>query len=664
MAKIPTKKVNKPVMKKPKVEKVDVVPVDPQKAMDEKTLADKLKDYENEDWSKFIKEVESEYQYSYWYMMPKWSEWALRLRLYNNQRRDKTAVGDPLLFTTFNTVLASLYTDKMEVVFTPREEGDDEIAENLNNTAEFDYEEMEKDLVDYEWDWDAAFFGRGLCSMVEWDHEQNCPVPEVWDPMTVLRDPDATSVNGDKKGRGKAKWLYREIRLSKEQMRDQGVYFNIDKVNDDGKNINSLVDRNKDLRDSAQGRANTNKWQVEGYNKTYRLIEGFRYFDGKLVFFTLANDKTLMVRYTELPRKYIPVIDRCIYPMSHDWDGASIPDLVEDKQRGRAILINVGLKSAKASVEPMYLFDTNKVKNRADLNFEFNKFIAVDGNTDGAVVPMMKDRMGSDVQYILNLLDANAQRATATPDIQQGQLSGQKRTATEIDEVSNNIGTRYSLSAKIWGWSEKRFWQYWYYSYKEYFTEKIAEKTVRISGALGARFRKMSRENLVAENADPDVAVQSKAIADAERFNNFKIFQGVFAVIQNDPNANVRYAEKHLCKLAGMKQDQIDLLLPPTIDELTAQEENLKLEADKPIFVHPNDDHRIHIEIHNKLADTPAKIAHMNAHRMALMLQKTNPEILPPAASAMNPVKGAGQQPSEMDNIGAPEKVKQPVNNI
>ena len=131
----------------------------------------------------------------------------------------------------------------------------------------------DKDMVDYDWIFDALFFGRGYVSMMEFDRKTMTPVPEVWDPMTVIRDPDATSVRGDKKGRGKCRFLFREIRRTKNALKDAGVYFNLDKIKvDDGKDINSLVDRNAQLRNDAQGRANLTSWNdLVGDNRTYRL---------------------------------------------------------------------------------------------------------------------------------------------------------------------------------------------------------------------------------------------------------------------------------------------------------------------------------------------------------------------------------------------------------
>jgi hypothetical protein len=45
------------------------------------------KDNEKRDFSGLIKQVEAEYQLAWWFMKPKLDEWAVRLKLYNNQKR-------------------------------------------------------------------------------------------------------------------------------------------------------------------------------------------------------------------------------------------------------------------------------------------------------------------------------------------------------------------------------------------------------------------------------------------------------------------------------------------------------------------------------------------------------------------------------------------------
>lgn len=609
----------------------------------EDTLENRKLECSKRDFKDLIDQIVSEYTLAYWFMKPKWDEWALRLKLNNNQKRDKSAVGDPLLFTIHQTVLASLYDDKLMVSHEGREAGDDEIAENLTDMAEFDYDIMQKDIIDYTWDWDASFFGRGLVMLMEFDNEEKTPVPENWSPMTTLRDPRAKSVNGDMKGRGKARFMGREIRLTKGEMEEAGVYFNLDGLKPDSSDVNSLIDANEMARQEAQGYSNTAKFQGElkGDNATYRLLEWITHYKGKLVLVTLANNKTKVVRYTEIKGNRIPIIDRALYPIAEDWDGVSIPDLVEDKQRARAKLQNLGIKVAEAGLYPMYLFDSNKITNKADLNYEQNKFISVNGSPAGAVEVMQKDTIKSDVSWIMDTLDQAGQKATATPDIQQGSTTSTKRTATELNIVNNKVDTRYSLSAKIFGWSEKRFWQQWYFLYKTYFKAGIVEKSIRVSGVLGAKFRPLRRENIIAR-VDPDVKVESRVLNEAKNYNLLQSFRGYVQMIAQDPNANLRYAMKKMGKLTGLKKDEIDQLFPPTIDEMIAEDENKKLEANELVMVKATDDNQIHMEIHNKLSDTPAKYAHIEAHKQAMILKKTNPELFSQAPSAMNPTSGMG----------------------
>ncbi len=590
-------------------------------------------DLEKKNWSKLIKQVKSEHTASWWFIKPKWDEWALRLKLYNNQKRDKDAVGDTTLFTIFNTVLAALYNDQLAAAFQPRESGDDEVAENLDLVAEYDHDEMDKDIIDYEWDWEAMFYGRGLCAMMDFDRDTMTPVPEVWNIMTVLRDPQAKSVNGDKRGRGRSRFLYREIRMTKQEMRDMGVYFGFKDLKPTTTSTRSLVDENMRIAAEAAGLGDPSKFSdIEGENETFRLIEGFTRINGKLCFVTLADDMKRVVRYHELKGNNMPIVDRSIYPIPNSWDGVSVPDLVEDKQRGRAVATNLSLKSVKSSLHPMYLYDSTRITNRSDLNFEFNKFIPVNGNTGNAVAVMPKDQIKQDVAFILDTLQQGAERATASPDIQQGARPDEQGTATRDALISQRVDTRYSLSARIFGWSEKRFWKLWYALYKEHMHEGIDEKSVRIVGALGAKWRPFTRENLIA-NADPDVKIESKAVSDAKRFNTLQLFRGWVQMVAPLKDTNIRFAMKYMGKLSGLHKDVIDQVLPQTIEEMRAEEENIQLRNNEIVEVTPQDDHYTHIEIHNKMEDTPAKYAHIMAHKRALMLQRARPDLFPPEPS-------------------------------
>ena len=595
----------------------------------DKELEKDLTTKEKTDYASLIEQVEAEYTLAWWYMKPKIDEWAVRLKLYNNQKRAKDAIGDPLLFTIHQTVLASLYSDRLGVDFLGREEGDEETAENLNSVAVYDYDEMEKDILDYEWDWDASFFGRGLLLNFEFDRKLKCPTPEVIDMMTWLRDPRATSVNGDRKGRGAMKFGGREIRLSKTDMDKAGIYSNYGGLKPDTTDIRSLVDAGSQARAEAQGYTDMSKLSAKlvGDNADYRCLEWFTHWKGKKVLVTLADNRKKVVRYTEIGSDIWPIIDRVIYPISHDWDGVSIPDLIEDKQRARAVVQNLGIAGIKIGLHPTYLYNTNLIKNRGNLNIDFNKHIPVDGNPSNAIQTVDRQAVKQEVSWILEILDTAAQRATATPDLQQGATTDEKRTATELNLVSAKVDTRYSLSAKIWSWSEKRFWSSWYQRYKEHFEKDIDEKVIRIVGAMGAKWRTLTRENIIA-NTDPDIKIESKVVSDAIKFNELQQYRlFIKDVIAIDPqNSNVRFGLRKIGRLSGFSKEEVEQVLPPSVDEMSADTENAKLDKGELVEVQVYDDDFVHIEMHNKATDTPVKYAHIEAHKRAMMLKRVKPE--------------------------------------
>ena len=590
-------------------------------------------------------------------MKPKWDEWQLRLKLYNNQKRDKESVGDTTMFSVFQTVIASLYQDRLGVTFSPREIGDDEIAENLDIVADYDYEIMEKDIIDYEWDFETAFFGRGLLCVMDFDRDTLTPSPYVWNRMVTVRDPEAYSINGDRGGRGASRFVYREIRMTKDQLREQDdLYFNFETLKTTGKknDTNSPLDQYMRETAEAAGLGDVDKYaNTTGDNASIRLREGFTRWNGKLCFVTFADDGGRVIRYQELTRSTIPIVDRVLFPMPNNFDSVSIPDLVEDKQRGRAVALNLSLKGVKANLHPMYLFDKNKVDERQDFNFEFNKFIPVNGNPAGAVTPMIKDHIKQDVSFIMDTLDMSAQRATGTPDIKQGARPVNDGTATRDALVSQGSESRYSLAARIFGWSERRFWQEYYAHLKEHMEDGIDEKVVRVVGALGAAWRPFTKANLIVAEGhpDPDIKVESKSITDARKFNEAQLFRDFLKLAAGDPTAQIRSGMRHYGKLIGMKQDLVEQIYPPTIDELRAEEENMLITDGKKAIVLPEDDHYLHLQIHNKLPDTPEKVAHMNAHKRALILQKLNPDMVPPPPT--NPTMPVENLPNP-----APEKAR------
>lgn len=606
-------------------------------------------------------QIRAEYTLAWKHQKPKKDELEIRLKLYNNQKRDATAVGDTTLFTVMQTVLASLYSDRLDVTFEGRTDGDEETAENLTMMADYDYDEMGKAKLDYDWTWDTLFFGHGLMAMEEYERDPRnnvfIPMPQVIDPLLFLRDPNAVSINGDRSGKGGMRFGGYEIKMTKQDMLDHPYFYRemlqFDKFSYGG-GMESILKDAIEARDYAQGRQPSLKNEGElalGDNAqydvtvwyTHAMLEGDSRPEKYKVW--LVNERQVVVGLQKIERKrgkrvLFPIVDRFLYPTAHDWDGTSIPDLVEDKQRARAVAQNLGLKAMKADLYPMYIYDSNRIRNRNDLNFEFNKFVPADipegGSVTGAIQPIMKSNFNMNLlNFIYTSLDASAQKATATPEIQQGAISSEQRTLGELNLVASKVDTRYSLSAKIFGWSEQDFWLHWYSLYDENFNANIDEKILRITGAFGAKWRPIKRGDIIA-NVLPDIKIESRALSRAKQLEERTLMTQYLTLAFSDPTANRRYGLKQLGILSGMTKDQVDRLLPPTIDERIAEEQNVLLSKNEIVPVLPEDDHNVHLEIHAKAKDTDATFAHIETHKRALSIKKTNPELFPTAQPLTN----------------------------
>lgn len=605
-----------------------------------------------DDQKKLISQIDKEYQVAFPYNEAKRKVQLSRLKLYNNQRRDATTVGDPLMFTTFNTILASLYDDRLIAAWEGRGgEGDEDVEENLNALTNFDYDVMGKAKLDYEWDWDTCFFGRGLMLQMGFDRREGvmAPIAEVLDPTVFVRDPRAASVNGDMQGKGGMRFGGWEVGATYHELKNSGGYFNCNLLRKD-KETRDLIDDARQSRRDAQGTQHfpQHEESLGKYdNYEFRLLNWVTHVKGVKYLVTLGNNRGLVVRYLKLKdQDRWPITDRTLYPMAHDWDGVSIPDLTEDKQRARAILLNIGLVSAKADVTPTYLFDQTKIKNKNDLNFRINKFVGVDGRIDNVLAPIQKSTVHQYVNLIMDMLDQSAQRATATPEIQQGVTSKNERTLGELNLVSAKVDTRYSMSAKIFGWSEADFWKQWYRQYKTHFKNDIDEKVVRIQGAMAPIWRPLKKDNIIAQ-VDPDVKIESKVMSEAKRIREQQSFDAYAAVALTDPENNRRYIQRKMGKLRGMTKEELDLIHPPTVDELQAEDENVLLNEEKLPQINITDDHKTHLQVHAKANQNAYSIAHIRAHRKLMVVKRDRPDLFQQPQTLGQPVSNQQSMPMQ-----------------
>jgi len=594
-------------------------------------------------------QIDHEYNLCLKYNEGKRNAQLARLKLYNNQMRDPSLVGDPLMFTVFNTIHAALWNDRLAATWEGRGgEGDEDTEDNLNALSDFDYDIMQKSEADYEWNWDAEFFGRGLLMLMEFDRREgyNAPVPEVIDPTTFMRDPRASSVNGDMKGRGAMRFGGREIGLTYHELLKNKAYFNADFLQKE-KDLKSPIDEMRQERRAAQGLTSYDKDEEtldRKKNYEFRLLEWLTHINGKKYLITLGNNRGMIVRVQKMKdQDRWPIIDRSIWPISHDWDGVSIPDLTEDKQRFRSVLLNLTGRVAKADAMGRFAYDKRKIKNYAELDFASLKYVGVEGDPRTAIFPLQGGNTFAYVREIYEVLDLATQMATGTPGFKQGVQSKQNRTLGELELVAGYSDSRYSMSARLYGLSEAKFWRQWYRLYKQYFKEDIDEKVVRIQGATAPTWKTLMRDNIIAQ-VDPDVKIESRAVNEAKQLRDRESY-GIFAGIAlQDPEANRRFLLKKLGRVQGMTKEEVDLAFPQTVDELQAEDENIVLNNGKLPQIGIEDDHKTHIWIHSKATQNAQTLAHIRRHKMLMVAKRNMPEVFPPQISPFGGVSTAPER--------------------
>lgn len=595
-----------------------------------------------------IKQIQKEYIQSRDWILPFFQKSYKNLKLYLNEKRDDDKVGDPLLYTVMNTIHASMYSDIPAVKWRGRTIDDINTEYGLNLLVDYDYDDMHKDELDLDWLWDACFFGYGVVEMTYFDRKMKRPAPRLVDPFSFLYDPETSSSIDS------ARFVGEELMLSRQQMKDAGVYKFDDKI-EVGSNFNDLPRLASQARTESQGKSDSQEMngEVKGDNDLIRLVEWRTWYKGKRVIATLANDMKRLVRFDELAfQDTWGYVEKKISRTSHQFKGASIPDMVGDKQRMRSEIINLAATIVKGQQYPHYIYNNNLIRNRADLSFGFNKFTGVPGNPRDVVVPM--NQYTPNVQftnYILQYLDAAAQRATASAEMQQGVLAGQERTLGELNLVAQKADTRYNLMMKNLLIGEKKFWKQWFAMYKKHFKEGLDEKVIRLTGDLDTQFKTLTRKDIVpSSSVDPDVEVLSTVIEEAKRSKELSKYIQLMNAVAESPDADRRVLVKQFAQTAGMSENEIDAVFPPTVDELTAELQNIEFENKKSPEVLASDNHIVHMRIHRKAPASVFRNIHMATHLKAMTSMKQNPN-LDPNAMQENQGLQAGE-PGKLGGVG------------
>lgn len=618
-----------------------------------------------------LQQAAVEFKAAYEYIENRRQQYEVNMRLYNNQMKGKDTVGDPLIYTTIQTIVAALYDDKLGVKNLPAREEDVDKAEQIDNICSNDYYVMRRGEMDYSWIHNAAFYGFSPVLLQKWDKKKNCPVPELMDPMTFYFDPSGVLVNpafGKAGLRYFGRQMYKSLRdlkkngLKKDDKDMTGKYFNTDWTYSAATGMGQIVNEVRQARASVQNLNYTRTQTSVGASEETLVTEWWTFWTDndtgvtKRMYLEIKGnisegaDSCCVIRCEELPfQDHWPLINRVLSPVPDQFIGVSIPDLMADKQRYRAKLLNLTLLSTQYATYGMHLVDRNRIDMEQVGTPRPNKLIGVDGDVNGAFQQVQMQGARQDVQWVMSYLDQAAQQASATPAIQQGMTPDKSRSATELATQRMNIDKRYSLSAKILGWSEREFWEQWYRCYHYYFVD-AKPKIIRVEGPIQSLFDSLVREDFIMKDA-PEFRIESAVLSEIQRTTSLQNLSNMAQLIMQNPNANMDYFNNEMARLSGLSLEQRLQLIPKTPDQLLAEKNNdLILEGKKPV-IKITDNHMLCITVAAKLPEGKIRDWYIERHTDAMLMIKENPEIMP-APSAVN-IGNPNQPNPELAAVGA-----------
>lgn len=516
----------------------------------------------------------------------------------------KNKININTVYTTIQTLMSVYYTDKMVVNFKGRKEAYNQVADNLTRMAEFDYDEMDLENIDYQWNWDRFFFWVGIKIIDWWNKETSTPISKVISPLSWIPDPRGWF------SAESHRWAWFEVEDSFLNLKYNKAYSNVWMINGASDN------EQENIRLAyQQGRSVTDQWFEQVENKKYPIYHHYTCIDWYKYLVTTANNHSLIIRMIKLepvtkeekanPLKVpFPIALKYYSPIKCDPFGVSIPDLLRDKQDAESRLFNLAIQKEIRNVMGDDLFyNPKKIGNVKMLTTPSvnPKAIPVkvqgDESISNLVYRLPKESQANaafnasgqlQFQNALSTgIDANSLWVTA--------WAGQ--TATEAQLTQKNANLRFILWTKTGKWWEATFWKLWKRSYI-FNLKPSSKKTFYITKTFNTQYFEFKRKDLITKE-DVDIQIISSAERESLQQKQKADFFSIAPQLLADPSTpkvSKNWIKRHMLRLSNMTEEQINIMQPKTIDEMQAEVGVADINrGDKPVSPKEGEDHLTYI---------------------------------------------------------------------
>lgn len=612
-----------------------------------------------------LKYIETCYTESFTFLETRKRRQVRQLVLLNNLQRGDQNIASTLLLTLFNRTLSNLYDDKLQVKFLPSQGINQNQLNSYNVLSQSDYLEMGKAKLDYDWCWDALFFGRGYMETLRFNIKRKIMEPHVINPLVFGYDPYFENVQD---WRYYWKWITKS-KVEIQRLIKNGTITGITKPSEIASGVDPYLWNYKVLRDAAK-KAVEPAAQSQG-GDIFQILEFYGYnTDGEKYVYWIDRSFSKVLWCEKLDLQDLdygddtkekgskwPIAVKEVFREPHSSVNFSVADLLEDKHRAKSVLLNLAFIAAKDRANPIYLYNPDKVTDITQFfSRQVDQHIPVN-DVMNAVAPMnTEDPMSAGLIQFISMLTQEANDPMGTGQVAQPEAAKGDKTATAdaINQQLNDMAT--SLQSKIMQFGENDFWSAWFHRYAKYGPE-LKEKMANIVGVKGVTTQLIDMKDF---NTDfpPGVNVYSAKEAEYKEMVLRRDLMQLYPELAQTLDADgMRNFNKHVFFPKFLQDPSlIDIMLPKTIDEMKAEGENEQLKNNQLPQVLPTDNHTTHIYTHSMLQPkTWALWFHLAEHEQMLAEQKAQEM----QAQQMQMMSGQGGQPAGPPsklNVGAEKR--------
>lgn len=526
--------------------------------------------------------LKEEYEGNLWFFDNKRSLFRERIKDYTNVTSNKNKIYVRLIYSVMQALLSLHYSDEMTASFVGRQVGADEIADNLQALADFDFEEMDLDRLSYKLERDRLFYGKSFLVYEKWNKVKKHPVFRPMSPLSVVMDmyPDPILW---------PRFYHFELEVSTDYL-SQWEFYNIDKVKTA---INNEIEDNKQTYAENRSLNYQHPWQQKSKNYLVPVNYCFTHLDGDKYFVVTAMNNDVVIKMEKIERVLeeeikekanikFPIIEFEYSPMEWDPFGVCVPDILADKQRWQQLLLNLEkIKSVYAAMGGKYLFDPNKVDldDLLKVSDQWPTYIPTKSDsvvTDlwSVIVELPTTRVDGDVQAMAQQIQQQAQ-LDIWLDERSLWISWQSNiTATENQRIQKNANLKQVLQSKIKMRWWKRFWWLRYRAYYENF-KFSDEKNIILNKKFWSVPMTVKKKDIITWY-DIDIKIISKSEREAEQQEMSLQFDAVLPMILQDPSIpsiSKNVARRKSLRLKHIEKEETYMLVPPTIEEIKAQDD-------------------------------------------------------------------------------------------